>query len=305
MRKLCFVLTALLLTAPAWATVTMSCSSVGDEVTVSYSSDDPNIPRAFGLDITVSAGTIVEVTEANEYFWVYPGTIQISNGSVSDGGDPYAPSDDPDALGGPGTNGMTIEMGSLYDPCDPEHPTGPGTSEELLKFTVDTDCTVSIAGNAARGNVVLENTEAADVDYGSGCVVVVTPPDCFPAAHPDYATWVARGKPSCWCEPRQCHGDADSGKEGSVKLGYWYVGAPDLAILAAGWQIKEPTKGPGIIGQTHTSGVELVCADFDHGQEGSVKLGYWYLGAPDLSILASYWQVKEPTKGAGVPTDCP
>jgi hypothetical protein len=185
MRKLCFVLTALLLTAPALATVTISCAQVGEtkEVVVSYSSDDANIPRAFGLDITLDNGkTIGEITDANGKFWVYPGTIQIAGGVVTDEGEPVAPSDDPCALGGLGTGGMTIEMGSLHDPCDPEHPTGPGTSGTLLSFTVNIgpgeDCNVIIAGNGARGNVVLENTEEAVVDYGTGCTVAIEEVGC-------------------------------------------------------------------------------------------------------------------------------
>jgi len=190
MRKLCFVLTALLLTAPSFAGVDVSCVQVGDPedgtVQVSYTaSDDANRPRAFGLDITLDngmlIGDIVSGSESSDY-WVYPGTIEITSGSITNPGTPMAPGVDPGALGGPDTSGMTVEMGSLYnDPCDPEHDTAPALTGVLFQFTVYNapNCTVTISGNSARGNVVLEDTEqATDVTYGT-CPVVMEAADCF------------------------------------------------------------------------------------------------------------------------------
>ncbi|MFA5422669.1 MAG: hypothetical protein WC374_02300 [Phycisphaerae bacterium] len=208
MRKLCFVLIALLLTVPALAVVNVSCAQVGDdpfEVEVSYTSTG-SLPRAFALDITVDAGTIIEVTDVNEKFWVYPGTIQINNGSIDDEGDPVAPNTDPCALGGEGTSGMTIEMGSLYSPNDVEHTTGPAASGTLLRFTVSDECTVTIEGNGARGKVVLENTLAADTNLPTTCVVEAA--DClFNDGSAEYTLWSSIGKPDCWCYRKQCRGD--------------------------------------------------------------------------------------------------
>ena len=126
--------------------------------------------------------------------------------------------------------------------------------------------------------------------------------DCFPqdgeggVAAYDY--WVYFGKPQCWCDPYQCDGDANNKAEGSKYTGYYYVGVNDLTILANGWGIKEPLKGPGI-------GVPEVCADFDHGREGSKYTGYYHVGVNDLTILANWWGVKEPLKGPGLPGNCP
>jgi hypothetical protein len=307
MRKLCFVLTALLLTVPAFAGVDVNCVQVGDtnEVAVNYvGSDDANRPRGFGLNITVDSGeTITAITSVSSDYWVYPGTIKISDGEIIDEGDPVAPQDSNfpgRELGGLDTNGMTIEMGSLHDPCDEEHPNPPPTSGELLRFRISLgqgeDCNVAIEGNAARGNVVLENTEEAGVSY-TGCYVEI--PECFPADHPDYDEWVAVGKPSCWCFPRQCHGDADGIKEGGGKVEYHYVGTPDLDILADAWQIAEPKSGgPGLTGNQ-------ICADFDHAEHGGGKVEYHRVGTPDLDILAANWQIAEPESGGpGIDPNC-
>lgn len=253
MKKLCFIVTALLLTVPALGVVNVSCSSVGDEVTVTYSApDEANMPRAFGLDITLSAGNIVAITYDDPNFWVHPGNIVIVDGNVTDEGLPVGDPCDapyPETQYGLGTGGMTIEMGSLYDPCDPCHPTGPPLSGVLLKFTVDASCVVTIAGNAARGNVVLESTAEASVNYGT-CSAVTE--ECLKATAPEYADWVLYGKPECWCYQRQCNGDADG-----LPLGppVW-VSQADLVILRGAINQMDPLD-PGEI-----------CADFDH-----LKLG--------------------------------
>lgn len=277
MRKLCFVLTALLLSTPALAGVTISCAQVGStyDVAVSYvASDDANIPRAFGLDITVDAGTIDSIADANEKYWVYPGTIQIVDGEVTDEGEPVAPNTDPGALGGLGTSGITVEMGSLYDPCDPNHPEGPPIAGSLLTFTVTSNCTVTIAGNAARGNVVLEDTSEASTNLPTTCPVVV---DCWTGDAASRTEWQSVGSPSCWCasvQPRQCHGDSDGLSSG--KKNYW-VAAGDLTILKAAWQIPNgPTTTPGI------------CADHDRADSGKKN---YRVSATDLTILKKHWQI--------------
>jgi hypothetical protein len=291
MRKLCFVMTALLLTASAYAGVTISCEQVGNPadgiVEVSYeATDDANLPRAFGLDITLdSDANIVEIVSgsASDDYWVYPGTIVITSGSVTNQGTPVAPDTDPGALGGVGTGGMTIEMGSLYnDPCDPEHQDPPGLTGVLFQFKVSDNCHVTIAGNSARGNVVLESTEeATDVTY-TGCDIVKGVPDCWPEGS-SKAEWDSVGKPDCWCienNPRQCHGDADGASEG--KNSYWTANA-DLGVLLAAW--NKPYSA--IEGQSYNS-VPLICADFDHLSEGKNS---YRVANTDLGILLKNWNI--------------
>jgi hypothetical protein len=191
MKKMTFVLAVLLFAAPAWATdVTVTATQVGDtnQVEISYSAD-VNLPRAFGLDITVTDGNIVacepnmvgECTATVRGFGIFPGTIRIhADGYVTDDGTPAAPSDDPGALGGVGTNGITIEMGSLY--VDGNEPPLEGV---LCTITVTENCTVNIAGNAARCGegspdlgVVMENVDEVAIVSYVPCDVTLPPSVC-------------------------------------------------------------------------------------------------------------------------------
>ncbi len=184
MKKIAFVLAVLLFAAPAWATdITITATQVGDtnQVEISYVSN-VNLPRAFGLDITVTDGNIVACTpamvgECNDLvrgFGIFPGTIQIdAGGNVTDDGTPVAPSDDPGAFGGLDSNGITIEMGSLYVAGNE-----PPLEGVLCTITVTESCTVNIAGNAARcgmgsealGVVMVDWTEDPVVNYVDGTV---------------------------------------------------------------------------------------------------------------------------------------
>ncbi len=191
MKKMTFVLAVLLFAAPAWATnVTVTATQVGttDQVEISYSAD-VNLPRAFGLDITVTDGNIVacepnmvgECTATVRGFGIFPGTIQIDDdGNVTDDGTPVAPSDDPGALGGINTNGITIEMGSLYTDVN-----APASSGVLCTIVVTESCTVNIAGNAARCGegspdlgVVMENPDEVVTPTYIPCDVTLEPPVC-------------------------------------------------------------------------------------------------------------------------------
>jgi hypothetical protein len=127
--------------------------------------------------------------------------------------------------------------------------------------------------------------------------------ECY-AGMADYAQWVEVNKPTCWCYPRQCHGDADGKKQGGVALGYWYVGSNDLDILSACWLVKDPPEGPGILNIPPVNGVPVACADFKHDRQGGVALGYYRCGSNDLDEMSLYWLVKEPTKGPGIPSNC-
>jgi hypothetical protein len=289
MKKLYFVLTALLLAAPAFCAIDVNCTVDGNEVTVNYdASGESFLPRAFGLDITLSDGNIVKITYDDANFWVHPGTIVIVSGDVNDEGTPVAPVSDPCALGGIGTGGMTIEMGSLYDANDPCHPTAPPASGVLLKFTVDTlGIDVNIAGNAARGNVVLENTDEATVNY-TGCSI---PDECYTG--PDYSEWVAVGKPDSWCYPKQCHGDATGSPELFGGRTNWVaVGLADMQVLLNGY--NDPSTD-----YVHPD--PRIAADFNHDEELFGGRTNWvHVGLADMQILLAYYNDPCGT----VPADC-
>lgn len=115
-----------------------------------------------------------------------------------------------------------------------------------------------------------------------------------------YAAWAQYDRKSCWAFPRNCKGDADGTKQGSSVLGYVWVGTNDLNTMLAGYGVKEPTKGPGIA-TISWSGIPGICADFRHDQQGSSVLGYNRVGTNDLNDFLPNYNVKEPTKGPGVP----
>ena len=184
MKKLIFVLTLLLLVSPALAKVEISCTSDNGVVSVYYamSSGDTNLPRAFGLDVELSNdANIVSAGNFNPSFWVHPGSIDIntvvvppvidSNGTAIASIIKYPGKG---LIGPPDSNGMTIEMGSLYASGDP----APANNGLLFTFTVDAECDVAISGNTARGKVVLETADEDNSDYGTGCSVVLGCPTC-------------------------------------------------------------------------------------------------------------------------------
>ena len=314
MRTLILALAVVLLAAPVWATVTITVEQDAtnpQKMWIGYTSDEAELIRAFALDL-VAEHNIVEVNDYavgddNGGYGIFPGSFaaapiavnpttgQVDNWAVA-GYSPVAPAGDPDALGGIGTDGVTIEMGSLYDQA------APGNSGILCSVTVDDEVTMlCIESNAIRGNVVLESAaEVQDLqvpdDPETECLEWG---ECFPSSDPGYNDWVAFGKPECWCYARQCHGDADGKKQGNPFTGYEYVGGDDLLVLIAAWQVKEDPKGPGIL-----SVEDGICADFNHDRQGNPFTGYERVGGDDLNVLIGSWQVKEDPKGPGIPPDC-
>jgi hypothetical protein len=221
--------------------ITISCAP-GDEpcqAKVLYdASGDPNI-RAFGLDLEVTEGdaNIIEINDVNPGYWVYPGSIVIVDGEVNEQGTADANGNDfppPGTLGGLGTPGVTVEMGSLYvgDLNAPEK--GPGAL--LFTFTCDASCTVTITENDARGGVVQEDAESATVvGLPLVCPVVCQEPTCW-----DYSE----------CSGQYLYADATC--DGAVNLG-------DLFAMKTAWGAKAPWVAP------------KCCADFNHS--GQVDLG--------------------------------
>jgi hypothetical protein len=322
MRKLSLLLASLLFATPAMAAVRITVEPDGSTAAIKYATDGEKV-RAFALDITVNKGKIVaisdfirgESTAQKPGYGIFPGnfgryiSVDATTGEVASwdpsGYTPVADPCDPGALGGLGTNGITVEMGALYYPTDDSSPNAPPTSGTLFKLTLSEPATVAIALNEARGGVVLTNPDvpatvdldqATNVTIGGGDIAAA---DLLPASHPDYAEWVAVGKPACWAYPRQCHGDADGLKEGSAKTGFYYVGYQDMGVFAKAFQVMEPPFGPGIAAIENG-----ICADFARDQEGSAKTGFYRVGVTDLNVLAASWLVKEAPEGAGVLADC-
>lgn len=319
MKKLSVILALLLLASPALAAVRIIVQPDGQTAAVKYETDGEKV-RAFALDLTVDAGTIEgisdfirgESTAAQPGYGIFPAnfsryiTVDPDTGEVAawdiDGYTPLADPCDPGALGGLGTSGVTVEMGALYYPTDDSSPNAPPNSGMLFKLTLSQAANLTVALNEVRGGIVLTNPDVAatvDLAQATGIAVSGGGSDLLPVSHPDYATWVALGRPTCWAYPRQCHGDADGLKGGSSGTGFYYVGPADLNVLVAAWQVKEPPFGPGIAAIENG-----ICADFARDQAGSEAAGIYRVGPTDLNRLVANWLVKEAPAGPGVPGDC-
>jgi len=325
MTRILLVITTLALVATtAFAGVTISLEDIGEgdndhirQVRVSYDANEAI--RAFGLDLyTTGGGNIIEIADYNKGdengYGIFPGRFREAGIDPADPNwetenyNPTAAGGDPDRQPGLGYYGITVELGSLYTTGN--EPPLAGTLFTIDVNLVDSngneidDCNLCVTMNTTRGGVVNEDAEEVTVTLPPGgdgapadCIKVAAETGCFPSDHPDYAEWISVGSPSCWCYPRQCHGDADNIKQGGLITGYMYVSTNDLSILLEGWQVKEPPKGTGLSG-------DQICADFAHDKQGGLITGYMRVSTNDLTELLKYWQVKEPPKGTGVPSDC-
>jgi len=292
MRKISLILLVLLMAAPVWANgeVLITCSVDGNEVTVHYNATTSRKVRAFALDITVDSGVISDVNDkVNPDYTIYPGSIVITGGVVTDDGNAVAdPCDYPsDTQPGVGSGGITVEMGALYSP--PDDANGPPWEGDLLTFRVSENCHITIEENGVRGGVVLTDPtllSGEDFDVNApGCDAIL---DCFPSSYTTYNDWVTMGSPDCWCAKPigsgyQCDGDADGATYGYQK---YRVFSPDFNILGANWKkkIDDPTLDP--------------CADFDHKPYGYQK---YRVFSPDFIILVNSWKAKD----TDLPGDCP
>jgi hypothetical protein len=252
------------MTSPAWSAVVITGSNVGPEVTVSYSFvGEPNSVRAFALDIVVDTAVITDVNDdVNPDYNIYPGSIVIAGGEVTEDGNAVAdPCDYPaDTQPGVGSIGVTVEMGALYSP--PNDGNGPPSAGDLLKFTVDADCNVSITLNEARGGVVLTDPTQDPTSF--------TAPGTDPT--PPYLVEIDTG-PECWNFLGQCHGDSDDTLD---------VKAPDFIALKNAWYKVYP----------HVD--YNPCADFD--RNGDVKApdfitlkNNWYKPVPPNCPTGGTW----------------
>jgi uncharacterized Zn-binding protein involved in type VI secretion len=282
MKKILFVLVALVFAAPTWAAVDITATDLGGgDVLISFdATSEPNLPRAFALDIRCdNDANIVAVvphmvgvcTDIQQGYGIFPGTIQINaEGTVTDDGTPVAPSGDPDALPGIDSNGVTIELGSLYapvaSPANAPDPCGP-----LVTLTVDKATCLTITANITRAGssgVVMESPDEVVTVNLPPELCVVLEVDCMKESNPAWNDWVAWGKPDCWCYARQCRGDIDG-----MKYGPFWVQVVDLDRFKAAFNKIDTALPPGGI-----------CADLDH-----TKYGPFRVQVVDLDIFKAYF----------------
>ena len=171
MGRLNLLVVTVLIAAPAFAGVRVSCQTGGNEVTLMYdASTETELVRAFALDITVQGATITGVKDANPSYNIYPGSIVIDEetGWITDEGTPVA--DAAEYAGtspGLGSNAVTIEMAAMY--VDGEAP--PAAAGEIITLVLSRPGNVKVTENVIRGGIVMEDATipANPVFYCPAC----------------------------------------------------------------------------------------------------------------------------------------
>jgi hypothetical protein len=296
MKKVLVIFILLLLAVPAMATITVTATCSGTAspytVTVSYSigTGDTLPPRAFGLLVSTSAGTIGTVTPVTTNYYVAPGSFNYDGTTVTTWGNPIVTK----------TNtSFILEVGSLYASNDPSHTTAPPTSGTLLSFqlTAPANTVVSIAADSARGGVVREDPSVTGNVTLTGCTTQgVT--YCFPstsdysaqfAAFKSYKSYVTTWDGACWCGGTkwkyQCSGDANGDTQ--ITGVNYRVYTNDLGVLSANWKkkISDPTINP--------------CADVDH--KSQITGVNYRVYTNDLARVSANWKKKD----SQLPVNCP
>ena len=241
----------LIFAVPALAEVTITATQVsGNEVEISYSGATAGNPvRAFALDITLDdpAAKIVSVTASKRGVSTSGepghGIFPASFAREIDPADPnwddadYTPvalqSDLPaDTQPGIDSNGVTVELGSLYD-GDANKPL---TGSILLTVKVDAPemaiVDLDILGNASRGGVVMEDGTSGTITNGT---VIYFSHLCAS----EYNTWLntwgggsAAAAPANWRKSCFKCGDVD---------GSGYVSFADVIAAFNDFKLATPT----------------------------------------------------------------
>jgi len=185
MKKMMFIMMALLIAAPAMAAVTLTNTTPsGTTVTVGWSGNGATAAtraRAFALTLVATGGTISSVTAtktgdnttSSKGYGIFPGTFNVitdmNNPNWSTAG--YTPVEPNDLHGGGkskiGTNQVIVALGSLYKASDAN--LVPPTSGNL--FTVV--CSAGTTGltitpeTASRGGVVGEDANTMTIGNAS------------------------------------------------------------------------------------------------------------------------------------------
>lgn len=237
MRKIIFALVLLVLAAPASAEVLITATQDGVEdpnVTISFVNGEMQHVRAFALNIVIDglkqgggAATISAVECLSDDYYVYPGSIGITDNEVTEWGDCVCDDSYDDTLAGIDSNGVTIEMASLYSVNDVDHNQPPADAGDLVRLTIDgcADVTITITANELRGKVVMEDATSVDPNAPGGESSLAAC-GCMDPEDPDYDNWQTAGEPNCWCY--DCFDCGDN--TGDCQLTF-----ADVSTLIAGW----------------------------------------------------------------------
>ena len=282
MKRSLILLMALLLTTPALAAVSITCTDEGSGVVrIDYDrSGEPAKVRAFALDVSIDANcaVIASVTdysggEGNKY-GIFPGNIDLSNLESPVWGSPVAPANDPGAEGtGTGTSRVILEMGSLYDMNTLPGPADTGMLCKLNLTGGSGTCHVSIVVETTRGGVVLE----------TGATASITAPGCDVQFGP--------AMPACWVTS-QCDGDAGDADYPAASMPENFVTLDDFFRLQDSFATNywHYTMGTG-------TGQYNPCSD--HNRDGYITLDDFF------RLQDNFMQVPPNTHGCGPTAGAP
>jgi hypothetical protein len=276
MRKLFFILTLLIITAPSLADIVITAEVVDSnlveedpnlryvEVEISYDANGEGEIRAFALvisawcmesppcpsalstthsiDPNVKIDNVWRLPQQDHPYYVTPGSVSITDGEIGDLGNV--------AVEGVGTDQITVEMASLYTPDENEPPSA-GTLIRLRLIGPDyyKMCIESIVTEPVRGDIVftdVTSTDAIDVNLTNACY------------EPDSSCGA-----TCWDNVNQCAGqpEGDATCDGTVNI-------DDLRALKGAWLTNKGDAGYNC------------CADFT--QDNKVNID-------DLRALKGGW----------------
>lgn len=315
MKKVLILLVICALAAPVFAdgTVTISAEDDGADVNIILTVDTADAgdgPVGFALDITATDPDkdLTDTVVVDSFFDIF-----IDLAFDEENGDGYLYAEGDNAVCKVGAAGQINTAGSAASvadamagdrvyavcagglggetgtPADP--PTGAIT---LLTISGEGGATADITLNDIRGGIVFKAGGTVTVN---GLPLSITIPDdgpteCLKDTAPGYATWVAFGKPDCWCYAKQCKGDAN-GKALLNKA----VNITDLNILKAAYNKTVTELQTVLVGD-----VPGICADFNHvgllGKQvnitdlNTLKINYNNLGVPDCDMTNhNFWIV--------------
>ena len=233
MKKLALIMMALI-AVPAMAAIDIEIVDLGGGIgQIQYTASDVDadadgsLIAGIGIDVTLSNGTVVAVVPAmngestadaqgygifmggiQQYLADEMGTIEEALAATS----PVAPDGAPGALGGIGTDGVTLEFGALYDQTA-DVLTPPLAAGVLATIEVSETCTATITLNQTRGGIVRIGGEAVT----DGITLAVDAPitageePCKEFTADQLALWEALSEAdqAIWCYPCFDKGDSN------------------------------------------------------------------------------------------------
>ena len=187
MKNVSLLLALLPLALSARANVQVSVQATNGLAYLNYNCTAGEVVRAFALDVTVDRGQILGITNyfrgpcsvTTQGYGIFPASfrdnVSVSSGSNANwsasGYSPVAvPTDDPSGtLAGLNSNGVTLELGALWDTTLPA--TFPPASGTLCALQISQPANVSVTANLARGGIVAAPRDIVITPQFAGALV--------------------------------------------------------------------------------------------------------------------------------------